>query len=134
MMSGRLEIRSTPLPSASTPLSRKSPAGIAPGHRLPRRRSSAQSCRRVDDLQSGENLRAELLRPAAIIGKGCQRLDRLEVAHIAAEIGFEAPECRQDGTRNAVFLLNLRKQSCILFEQRLRLVETAGRDELGLEL
>ena len=56
----------------------------------------------LEQLDRGQDLRSKQFRPPAVMGKREQRIDRVEVALNDAEVGLEAPEGKQDASRNAV--------------------------------
>ena len=65
-------------------------------------------------LQCSIELIAEILRAAAVIGKGRDCRKRVLIAHKAAEAGFHAPDGDQRARRNAVALSMLVKKRRIL--------------------
>jgi hypothetical protein len=68
----------------------------------------------LDDLQRRQQLLAEQVGAAAIIGERCHRLDGRQVAHEAAEVGLERPEGRDHRPRHAELLLDALEQRPVI--------------------
>ena len=76
----------------------------------------------VENFQRREELGAELVRPAAIVGERRQRLQRAEIAEIGAEIRLQSPEADDDRAGHAELLLDARESVGVLLEQALALL------------
>ena len=70
----------------------------------------------LDQAQRVEQVAAEHVGAAAVIGERGQRLDRLVLALAGAEIALQAPEGRDDGGRNAELLVFAREQCLVLLD------------------
>ena len=70
----------------------------------------------LDQAQRVEQMAAEHLRAAAVVGERRQRLDRLVLALAAAEIALESPERGDHRRRHAEFLFLAREQRLVLLD------------------
>ncbi len=70
----------------------------------------------LDDAQRVEQLRAEEIGPAAVIGECGDGAENLVVAEIAAEVALQAPEGGEHRRRHAVFLFHLGEQLGVLLD------------------
>ena len=67
-----------------------------------------------DQAQRIEQMPAEHLRTAAVVGEGGKRFDRLVLALAGAEIAFQPPEGGDDGGRHAEVLFLAREGRLVL--------------------
>ena len=88
----------------------------------------------VDQLQQRHQLRPKQLRPAAIMRKRGQRVERPEIALHGAEIGLQRPERGDHRRRHAVLRLGAREHVGIFLEVRRALLQAVGVDHAAGEL
>src|SRR5205823_11232505 len=69
-----------------------------------------------DQAQGVQEVAAEHVRAAAVERQGCDRLDRVILALAGTEVAFEAPERRDDRSRDPKFLFLTGKQSLVLLD------------------
>src|SRR5262249_23592747 len=84
----------------------------------------------LDQAQRVEQMSAEHLRAAAIVGEGGQRFDGLVLALPSAEVAFQSPERRNDGSRHAEVLLLASKRRLMLLYVRRAAGQTPAREHL----
>src|SRR6185503_18910051 len=69
----------------------------------------------LDQPQRVEQMSAEHVGAAAVIGQRCERFERLVLALAAAKIALQAPERGDDRGRHAEVLVFARKYRLVLF-------------------
>ena len=84
----------------------------------------------INELQRRIKLLREKFRPAAIIGKGRNRRQRILIARKTAEACLHAPDGKKRAGRNAVAFFEHRKERGIAFLQRAPPRDNAGSPAL----
>ena len=90
--------------------------------------TSGGSVPRSISFSSAINLRAEQLRPAAVMRERGQRVERPEVALHGAEIRLQRPEGGDHRRRHAVFGLGAREHGGVFLEVHRALLQPVGVD------
>ena len=80
-------------------------------------------------LKCRKDLGAEQFRAAAVVRQSHQRIQRIKVTLIAAEVGFKGPECQQNSTRDAVVAFDPVKGTGVFLPFRFTGVEAVRADQ-----